>query len=340
MSTNAELNAYIRCLVDIPSVSGSEGDVARFLETDLAEKGFSVEIQDIASGRQNVYATTKDVLPRVVFCTHLDTVPPFYGSSEDDNYIYGRGTCDAKGIVAAMTHAVMALVEDGIDNVGLLFVVGEEVDSVGAVAANSLSSRASYVVVGEPTGNRMASGHKGALKVRLDARGKAAHSAYPHLGDSAIHRLLDALGDIRDAQWGTSDVLGPATVNVGTLSGGLAPNVFAPSATAEVFVRVVGAAATVQSKLETILEAHPSLSFDLIAKSDAVFCETLPGFEVAPMAFGTDIPALQTFGKPLLIGPGTIHDAHTAREKIGKVEAADAVAYYQDIAKQLLAKIP
>jgi acetylornithine deacetylase len=338
--SDGALNAHIRRLVDIPSVSGSEGEVGRFLEGDLRDRGFSVELQEVASDRHNVYATRKNVLPRVVLCTHIDTVPPFYGSTEDPEYIYGRGTCDAKGIVAAMTFAVAALVEDGIEDVGLLFVVGEEVDSAGAMAANSLASQASFVVVGEPTGNRMANGHKGGFKCCLKARGKAAHSAYPHLGDSAIERLLDALGDIRRADWGTSDVLGPSTVNVGTISGGLAANVLAPSAEAEVFVRVVDSVEAVQQKLETILAAHPAVDYELIAKSDAIICETLPGFEIAPMAFGTDIPSLETFGKPLLIGPGTIHDAHTAREKIGKAEAAEAVGYYQDIAKQLLAKCP
>jgi acetylornithine deacetylase len=174
------------------------------------------------------------------------------------------------------------------------------------------------------------------LKFRLTARGRAAHSAYPHLGESAIERLLDALAEIRAADWGRSDVLGPATVNIGTIGGGLAANVLAPEAEATVFIRVVGSASDVQGKLEEILARHPSLACELVSASDAVFCYTRPGYEIAPVAFGTDIKSLKTFGKPLLIGPGSIHDAHTSREKIGKEETLEAVSYYQRLARELL----
>jgi acetylornithine deacetylase len=334
----SRLVEYIRRLVDIPSVTGSEHEVASFLDRDLRERGFSVTLQDVVDQRKNVYAVSPRVLPRVVFCTHLDTVPPFYPSSEDDEFVYGRGSCDAKGALAAMVFAAFALREQGIEDVGLLFVVGEEVDSVGALAANRLESRARYVVVGEPTENRMANGHKGGFKFRLAARGKAAHSAYPHLGESAIERLLDALADIRAAEWGRSDVLGPATVNIGTLGGGLAANVLAPSAEATVFIRVVGRAADVREKLDSVLSRHPATDYELISQSDAVFCETRPGYDIAPVAFGTDIKSLKAFGKPLLIGPGSIHDAHTSREKIGKKEVAGAVDYYQRLARELLAE--
>jgi len=334
----SQLVDYIRRLVDIPSVTGSEHEVASFLDRDLRERGFSVTLQDVVDDRKNLYALSPGVLPRVVFCTHIDTVPPFYSSSEDADYVYGRGSCDAKGVLAAMVFAAVALRDQGIEDVGLLFVVGEEVDSVGALAANRLESRARYVVVGEPTENRMANGHKGGLKFRLTAKGRAAHSAYPHLGESAIERLLDALAEIRAADWGRSDVLGPATVNIGTLGGGLAANVLAPAAEATVFIRVVGGAAEVREKLEAILARHPATDYELISQSDAVFCETRPGYEIAPVAFGTDIKSLKTFGKPLLIGPGSIHDAHTSREKIGKKEALEAVEYYQRLARQLLSE--
>jgi acetylornithine deacetylase len=235
-----------------------------------------------------------------------------------------------------MVFAAVALRREGIEDLGLLFVVGEEVDSIGALAANSLEPRSRYVVVGEPTENRMANGHKGGFKFRMTAKGKAAHSAYPHLGESAIERLLDALADIRKADWGRSDQLGPATVNIGTLGGGLAANVLAPSAEATVFIRVVGKASDVREKLEAILARHPAADYEIISASDAVFCETRPGYEIAPVAFGTDIKSLKTFGKPLLIGPGSIHDAHTAREKIGKRELVEAVSYYRRLALELL----
>ncbi len=334
-----ELFAYIRKLIDIPSLSGEEGEVARFLGDDLTAKGFTVTLQQVAPERLNVYAVNEGVSTRMVFCTHIDTVPPFYQSSEDDEYIYGRGSCDAKGIAATMVLATVALREAGVRDVGLLFVVGEEVDSAGAIVANDLESDARYVVVGEPTENRMATGHKGGFKFKLEARGKAAHSAYPHLGESAIAFLLDALTEIRNQDWGTNDMLGDATINVGTIHGGLAANVFAPEAESDVFIRVVGKVADVQAKIDRILERHPKLSYEIINQSDAVFCETVPGFDTAPVSFGTDIPALHAFGKPLLLGPGSIHDAHTSNEKLGKREAVEAVAYYQRLAKQLLSSL-
>jgi acetylornithine deacetylase len=330
----SELFAYIRRLVDIPSVSGEEQALALFLERDLAERGFTVTLQEVAERRANVYALGSGDLPSVVFCTHLDTVPPFFPSREDEDYIYGRGSCDAKGILATMVHAAVALREGGLA-VGLLFVVGEEVDSLGALAANRLESKARYVVVGEPTENRMANGHKGGFKFRLIAKGKAAHSAYPHLGESAIERLLDGLAAIRGANWGRNDRLGEATVNVGTIGGGLAANVLAPDAEAQVFVRVVDRASDARAELDRLLEGHPALRYEVISESDAVRCETLEGYEIAPVAFGTDIKSLRAFGKPLLIGPGSIHDAHTAGEKIGKREALDAVDYYQRLAREL-----
>lgn len=331
----SSLFSFIRELIDIPSVTGEEAEVARFLEKTLGERGFRVSMQEVEADRYNVYALTNGQ-PKVVLCTHLDTVPPFYGSSEDERYIYGRGSCDAKGCMAAMVEAVAGLREKGVEGLGLLFVVGEEVDSIGAKTANQLKPGSAYVVVGEPTKSRMASGHKGTFYFELRAKGRAAHSAYPHLGDSAINRLVDALQRIREANWGHSDVLGPATVNIGTLSGGLAPNVIAPEAAAGVLVRVVGKASEVEDKLVEVLGDAPNLGYEVLSRNDAVLCETLPGFEIAPMAFGTDIPALTEFGRPLLFGPGSIHDAHTSEEKIGKQEALRAVELYQQAALNLL----
>ena len=331
----SSLFSFIRELIDIPSVTGDEAEVARFLEKTLGQRGFRVTMQKVEADRHNVYALTNGS-PEVVLCTHLDTVPPFYSSSEDDRYIYGRGSCDAKGCMAAMVEAVVGLREKGIEGVGLLFVVGEEVDSIGAMTANLLKPGSRYVLVGEPTESRMASGHKGTFYFILRAKGRAAHSAYPHLGDSATDRLLDALQKIRKIDWGRSEVLGPATVNIGTLSGGLAPNVIAPEAAAGVLVRVVGKASEVEDKLVEALGDTPNLSYEVLSKKDAVLCETLPEFEVAPMAFGTDIPSLTEFGKPLLFGPGSIHDAHTSEEKISKQEALRAVELYQQAAIGLL----
>jgi acetylornithine deacetylase len=328
---------FARQLIDIPSVTGNEGELARFVARGLAKRGFEPELQRVEGDRANVFASI-DERTRVFFCTHLDTVPPFYGSSEDDRYIYGRGACDAKGILAAMVESAAKLRSEGATGLGLLFVVGEETDSVGAKAANQLGLESSYVLVGEPTQNRLASGHKGTFKFALRARGTAAHSAYPHLGDSAIDRLLGHLGRLLRADWGRSEVLGEATINIGTLSGGLAANVIAPEAEARVYVRVVGRSAEVRSKLEHLLGDDPLVSYEIIAQNDAVYCEILPGFAVEPVAFGTDIPSLTELGKPLLLGPGSIHDAHTDHEKVGKDELAEAVELYCRLGRLLLEK--
>lgn len=329
------LGNLIRQLIDIPSVTGSEAELAGFVEKTLEDRGFQVTRQEVQADRYNVYARS-DGRPKVVLCTHLDTVPPFYGSSEDERYIYGRGACDAKGCLAAMLEAATRLRGEGANGLGLLFVVGEEVDSIGAKIANRLQPGSQYVLVGEPTESRMASGHKGTFGFVLRARGRAAHSAYPHLGDSAIERLLGTLERIRQADWGQSQLLGPATVNVGTLSGGLAANVIAPEACADVLVRVVGKASEAEAKLRGIIGDDRNLEYQVVSQNDAVRCETLPGFEVAPMAFGTDIPALSELGRPLLFGPGSIHDAHTAQEKIEKQEALRAVDLYHQAAGALL----
>lgn len=335
MANMKTLFDFIRELIDIPSVTGEEEEVARFVEKKLASGGFQVTLQEVEARRHNVYAVS-DGPPKVVFCTHLDTVPPFYQSSEDEEYIYGRGACDAKGCLAAMVEAASRLREEKVKGLGLLFVVGEEVDSIGAKTANRLEPGSSYVLVGEPTESRMASGHKGTFGFVLQARGRAAHSAYPQLGDSAIERLIDVLERIRRADWGKNPLLGSATVNIGTVAGGVAANVIAAEATAEVLVRVVGQAREAEETLRGILDTVSDVDYQVFSKNDAVVCETLPGFDVAPVSFGTDIPSLTELGKPLLMGPGSIHDAHGASEKIGKQEAVRAVELYHQAAVDLL----
>lgn len=329
------LFSLIRELIDIPSVTGEEEAVARFLESLLSDRGFRVTLQEVESQRFNVLALTGD-RARVVLCTHMDTVRPFIPSSEDDTFIYGRGACDAKGIMGAMVTAADELRKGGRDEFGLLFVVGEETDSIGARRANDLAVGSDYVVVGEPTENRLATGHRGALEFVLHANGTAAHSAYPERGDSAIDRLLATLERIRIADWGTSTTLGAATVNIGTLSGGVAGNVIAPWAEAGVLVRVVGSAAQAQAVLDHLIDGDAHLTYRIVTASDAVTCLTLDGFETAPVAFGSDIPSLTTFGEPLMMGPGSIHDAHRDDEKLDKQQALDGVQRYRDVVTRLL----
>lgn len=332
-----ELFRRLREAIDIPSPSGEESAFTDYVTRLLEERGYaSVERQRVETGRENVWARA-DGDPRVVLCTHLDCVPPWIGSSEDDAAIYGRGSCDAKGILVAMLEAADRLRAGGAVGLGLLFTVGEETNSDGARAARALSPGSRFVVVGEPTQGRLASGHKGVFRFTLRAEGTAAHSAYPELGISAVDRLLDALDAIRRADWGRSERLGPATVNVGTLQGGVAANVIPPSAEAQVLVRVAGRAEVARAVLDGLLAERPGLSYETTAWTDAVHCHTREGWEVEAVRFGTDIPYLGPgFGTPLLIGPGSIHDAHTAGEKILKRELQEAVQMYERLVGELL----
>ncbi len=329
------LFSLIRELIDIPSVTGDELAIAQFLEGELSQRGFTVRLQEVEPGRFNVVAHSAEPV-EVILCTHLDTVAPFIASSEDADFIYGRGACDAKGVLATMVEAAERLHNDGVHGMGLLFVVGEEVDSAGARHANELGIHSRYVIVGEPTENQLASGHKGALEFLLRAEGIAAHSAYPEHGDSAIDRLLTALDQIRQANWGHHAQLGSATVNIGTVAGGVAGNVMAPQAEARVFVRLVGPVAAARATLDGIVNGDARLSYEVTTESEPVECETIEGLDATPVAFGSDIPALTALGKPLLLGPGSIHDAHTDGEKIAKQQALEAVDLYYRVARHFL----
>ena len=340
-----ELFRYLREIVDIPSVTGDEAAVAERVGNDLEAAGLVVEFDEVAPGRPNLIARAGAGPTRLWYCTHLDTVPPFFASSETATHVVGRGSCDAKGILAAMLFAARRLRADGVSGFGLALTVGEEVDSVGARKLEAQGPEGPsgtsapdglHLVCGEPTEGVMASGHKGTLRARVRARGTAAHSAYPEAGDSAIHRLLALIARLQALDWGTSEVLGDATLNVGLISGGVAGNVFAPAAEATLYWRLVGEAAPARRRLEEIVAEDERLDLELIGQNDAVFCRTLPGFEVAPMAYSTDIPFMPSWGTPLLIGPGSIHDAHTAHEHVLKSDLVDAVGYYQEIARHLL----
>lgn len=333
---------YLRELVDIPSVTGEEGAVAERVGRDLERDGYRVEFDETAPGRPNVLARAGRGAPRVWFCTHLDTVPPFFPSNESETHIGGRGSCDAKGILAAMVFAGRNLRREGAEGFGFAFTVGEEVDSDGA---RRLEARGPdgppearrTLICGEPTEGVMASGHKGTLRVRLRVRGQAAHSAYPGQGDSAVHRLLDRLARIRGEDWGTDPVLGEATVNVGVLGGGVAGNVLAPEAEATIYFRLVGAAEPARRRFAELVAEDDRCSWELVGENDAVVCRVLPGYRTAPMAYSTDIPFLPSWGTPMLIGPGSIHDAHGAAERVSKSQLVDAVDYYRRIASDLLA---
>ena len=322
-----DLFTLTRQLIDIPSVTGDERRAMEFIEHQLVTMGMTTSREPVSDSRWNLYAGWSREAS-VCFSTHVDTVPPFTRSSEDDDWIYGRGACDTKGIIAAMLMAGQVLLAEG-KHPAFLFVVGEETDSIGAKTAAASGNTIPYVIVGEPTENCLATGHKGVLSYTLHTSGVTAHSAYPELGTSAVHVLLDVLHDIRQAEWGHSDVLGPSTLNIGAIQGGRAPNVFADSAAATVLHRIVDRVDLRRRQLNDLVAGRAAITFH--SWSDPQHLFTLDGFPAEPVRFGTDIPHLRGMGELLLLGPGSIHHAHTAHEKISKQQLVDAVKLYVDV---------
>lgn len=322
-----------RKLVDIDSTTGKEWEAAEFITAYLRRQGADVAQEEADKGRPNVFACWGK--PDVVLSTHLDTVPPFFPSSEDDQAIHGRGSCDAKGIAAAMVKAAESLRAEGVSNFGLLFVVGEERNSTGARFANQHPRGSRYLINGEPTENQLALGSKGCLRMEFEARGRMAHSAYPELGESAIEKLLTALVNLRDINWPTDPVLGKSTCNIGTISGGRAPNVIPDQARAEVFVRLVGDAKPVRDAVEKAAAGLAEIRY--VLEMPAVHLGALEGFRTTVVSFTTDIPSLTAWGQPYLLGPGSISVAHTDREFVSKCELEEAVTLYANMVKRLQA---
>src|SRR5215469_10048606 len=323
--------------VDIDSTTGNEAAVGAALYDELYRLGYIVHKMPVAHLRFNVQATLEDKPPDVIFSTHMDTVPPFISSSEDSSNIYGRGSCDAKGIIAAQIAACQRLRQQGAA-VGMLFVVGEERDSLGAKTANESPLGSRFLINGEPTENKIAIASKGALRVEIFARGKMAHSAYPNLGDSAIYKLLDALNCLREMKLPENPEIGPCTLNVGILEGGRAPNVIADHARAHLLYRLVGPSEELRRQ---IVEGITGLAeAEFVLEIPFVKLRTVPGVQTMVAAFTTDIPALSKWGEPVLLGPGSIHVAHTERECISKRQLNEAVDLYCEVAGKLLASKP
>ena len=328
-----------RALVDIESITGNESQVGSYLFECLSgftgATGGRVERMEVEADRFNVFASWGD--PIVTLSTHMDTVPPFFASREDDDCIWGRGSCDAKGIAAAMIGAAAKLRSEKVGNFGLLFLVGEERNSAGAFAAARSPRGSRYVINGEPTQNKLALASKGALRLELHAHGTAAHSAYPELGKSAIDDLLDALDKVRRIPLPKDELLGPCTMNIGTISGGRAPNVVADRGSAEIMFRLVGDPAPIRAAVAAAADGHAEMKEILCVP--CVRFEHVDGFPTTVVSYTTDVPALTpSWGKPLLIGPGDIRVAHTAGERVSKKDLADAVGIYADLVRQLLAR--
>jgi acetylornithine deacetylase len=323
-----------RSLVALETPTGSERAATDFLDAALRRAGYTTLRQEVSPGRHNLYAFREH--PEVVFSTHVDCVPPYVQLSEDAETIRGRGSCDAKGLAAAMIAATERLAERGERRIGLLFLVGEENGSDGAKAAADFGPRGRFIVNGEPTENRLCIGQKGSLRVNLVAQGRAAHSAYPSDGVSAIEALLDTLERIRRMPLPSDPLLGPSTLNLGLINGGIAPNVIAPYATAQVLFRIVEPTGPLKEQIEALLSPNVSVSYPV----ELPFYKgvTAPeGWETTVVSYSSDLPFLAPWGEVYQLGPGTIRVAHSAHEHIRKADLLQGVELYVRLATDLLA---
>ena len=331
-----DLVTLTRRLVDIESISGNERAVGEFLLAHLTSLGYAATRMEVSPERFNVYAAVPGRKPDVVFSTHMDTVPPFIPSSEDSEHVYGRGSCDAKGIIAAQIAAAERLrkEDDGAVTPALLFLVGEERDSQGAKVANQHAPGSRFLINGEPTENRIAVASKGTLRVELTAHGKMAHSAYPELGESAIDKLLDALHDLRRMELPTNLEVGPSTLNIGILEGGQAPNVVPDFARAHLLYRLVGPSDGLKQRIIESVGNRAEVHF--VLEIPFMRLRTVDGIPTMVAKFTTDIPGLSNWGEPVLLGPGSIHVAHTERERVEKRQLEEAVELYCKVARKLM----
>lgn len=325
-----------RSLIETPSPTGEEAAVGRLVAGALRNLDLRVDQQQVAPERFNLIGTTS-APPRVVFSTHMDTVPPVLPFREDETHLYGRGACDAKGIIAVQLAAAYRLLEAGENRIGLLYTVDEEMGGLGAKQANDhpVAAQCRFLINGEPTDNKLASGTKGSLRVRLHTTGREAHSAYPEEGASAIEALLDVLADVRAAAWPTDPLLGETTVNIGVIGGGTRPNVVAGAAHADLQIRLVTPHEQVVARLDEVLRGRART--EVLSVSEPMHLHTVPGFETQTVRFTTDLPYLSNWGTPLLLGPGSILVAHTDEERIAKADLHHAVDLYVQLAQTLLA---
>ena len=329
-----DIVSLTRQLVDIESISGNEGPVGHFLSQELRRLGYNVQRMVAEGERANIYATApQQPNPAIVFSTHMDVVPPFIRSSEDDQRIYGRGSCDAKGIIAAQVAAAERLRGEGI-YVGLLFLVGEERDSLGAKLANQHANGCKFLINGEPTENKVAVASKGALRVELTATGRMAHSAYPELGEPAIDKLVEALHRLLAMRLPSDPEVGPCTLNIGTIEGGRAPNVISDKARALLLYRLIGPSENLRREITQTVGDLAKVEFTL--EIPFVRLRTFENLPTMVAAFTTDIPALSNWGQPLLMGPGSIHVAHTEGEYVEKKQLHEAVELYCALAREIL----
>ena len=326
--------SLLRALIDIPSTTWEEEPVCEAIATTLEAEGFTVLRQEVSPGRFNVIARVGD--PLVTLSTHMDCVPPHLPSRDLGDRIEGRGACDAKGLIVAQIFAAIKLRAEGVSGFGLLFMVGEEEGGDGAKVANRTPGRNRFIINAEPTDFKQAVAGKGVLRITLNASGQAAHAAYPELGESAVLKLLDVLADLRAAPWPEHAVLGPTTMNIGTIHAGLKANIIPPAATAEVMFRTVTPSSEIHAMVSDITGDRAKIEIN--STSEPIHLKVVPGFGRGEIVvrFGTDIPYLDAWGQPILFGPGSIHDAHTAHEFILKQDLLEAIDVYASMVRSLL----
>lgn len=336
MSVPENLLDLLRELIDTPSTTGDESGVAAVLERELERDGYRVTRQEVAANRDNLLAVRDGESPRLFFSTHIDTVPPFLPHRRDADTIYGRGACDTKGGIVAMLEAGRRLRAKGHGDFGFLFVVGEEVDHSGAKAAATLPITTRDIVLCEPTVCRVIAAQKGVVKVRLDAEGRAAHSGFPHRGVSAVDRLLSTLETLRHLTWPKHEVLGETFFNVGLISGGVAANVFAPSASAELMFRTVGPSADILAAIDASLSE--GVRRTVLTENGPELFDVPDGYETGVANFNTDASFLKSLGRILLVGPGDIEVAHSSNEHITIEQIALGISLYERLGIELLTK--
>lgn len=329
MDTLAALQ-FAQELIDIDSTTGREAEAGAWLVRRLERLGYAVSRQEVDESRFNVYASIGS--PDVVLSTHYDCVPPFIPSRVADGRLFGRGACDAKGILAAQVAAAERLRRSGVEHIGLLFVVGEERGSEGAALANTRPPGSAYLVNGEPTDNRLGTGTRGILRVRLEARGRAGHSSAPEHYESAIEKLLDALVRLRTLPLPEDPMFGRTSYSVGLIHGGVAPNVVPADAWAEVMFRIVGDA---DLALAAVRALEPKVSVEEVLRVPPVVLRTMPGLPTASFPYTTDIPLLDRWGVPLLFGPGSFLVAHTDEEHLALDELERGIDGYVHIVTAL-----
>ena len=322
-------------LINIPSLSGEEETVGFFLRDYLEGLGWTVELQAVSENQNNVIAYLNES-PRVFFSTHMDVVPPHIEASEDENKIYGRGACDAKGIIASQIFAAEELRKQNINDIGFLFTVDEEQGSTGARAANrhEIAAKCEYLINGEPTDNDLAIGSKGSLRFYIKTEGVAAHSAYPEMGESATRKLVEILSDVLKTEFPSDEFFGETTNNIGLLGGGLKTNVIAPSAEASLHIRLATDEKPILEILEKVVGDRGKI--EIMSMSKPVKMLAVEGFRQKVVRFTTDIPHLSNWGTPLLLGAGSILVAHTKDEFVLKKDLEESVSLYTDLAKKLL----